>query len=180
MKSIQLYGSRKKLLMALWAIAGCFFVALNAFAFVSIFENPIPDPSREVKTARIKYSQFDAQTENLKDIIDEDAWDIFKNRFGRIVKNVYAHTVSQQTIESDLSAYEAAALPELSGILRIVTDGRETVYLAVLNGKPRVEKEDVDGFGIEKISEEKVILKRNGREWIINAPNVKYSVTHGR
>ena len=168
------------MLMALWVIAGCFFVTLNASAFFAIFENPIPEPSREVKTARLKYGQFDLLLENKSGVIDEESWQIFRRRFGKRLtdnKRVYP---SKQKKKRDHVVYEEVNLPVLSGIVTISSDGLETIYLAVLNGKTGSENSEIDGFRVEKITEEKVFIQRKGRQWVLDAPNVKYSVSHAQ
>ena len=180
MKSVQLYGSRKKLLMGLWILMGCFFIALNGMAFMTILDIPIPEPSREVISARIKYSSYNEYSERISDGIDDKIWNRFRQRFGNRLKNIKTENHLQNKSDGGQHAYEALPLPKVSGILTVYTEGLDTVYMALLNGKPLVEKEEIDGFKIIKITEENVFIERNGRQWMIAAPQVRYSLSHNQ
>ena len=133
----------------------------------------------EVKLASQKWRQLQNKIsqglEESMEIIDLDSAlaGIFSNRDDDIPK--LPDTTSAQNkneLQVDIQ------LPILSGILRN-TDihGREYVT-AVIDGHRLKEKDRIQGFKIQKILEDGVIVTSSGRSWFLNAPDVAYSRVH--
>ena len=69
-------------------------------------------------------------------------------------------------------------LPILSGILRN-TDIHGCAYAtAVIQGHRLKEKDRIQGFTIQKILENGVVITSSGQRWFLSVPNVAYSRVH--
>jgi hypothetical protein len=69
-------------------------------------------------------------------------------------------------------------LPILSGILHN-TDIYGRVYAtAVIDGQRLKENDRIQGFKIQKILEDGVVVTNSGKRWFLSAPDVAYSRVH--
>ena len=69
-------------------------------------------------------------------------------------------------------------LPILSGILRNTDIHGRAYATAVIDGHRLKENDKIQGFTIQKIMEDGVVVASNGRSWFLSAPNVAYSRVH--
>ncbi len=70
----------------------------------------------------------------------------------------------------------AVSLPRLSGILRTATRHGQEEFSALFEGKVHSPGDRLQGFVLEKISAEGVVLSREGRRRFIPAPEVYFSI----
>ena len=177
MRMARLYKTRKRLLCALWLLGGCLVFCINGYGFMALYDDPIPQPSMDVQTARIKYSRLSATLSAPSISVNDKIMGLYSDRYGRQKATETADKPKPMSVKKPRSA-QPVRLPELSGILGIDKKDGTVTYVAVLNGAPHVAADLISGFQIEKIYEKKVILKRWNRHWTLNLPDVKYSVSH--
>jgi hypothetical protein len=83
--------------------------------------------------------------------------------------------------DSDTEGEEAQAeesgpiLPILTGLLRVSDLEGNVRSTAVFHGKRYKEKDEVQGFRIEKIAEEGVYLTKWGTNWFVPAPEGEFT-----
>ena len=69
-------------------------------------------------------------------------------------------------------------LPILSGILRNTDIHGRASATAVIDGYRLKENDSIQGFKIQKILEDGVVITSSGQQWFLKAPNVAYSKIH--
>ena len=69
-------------------------------------------------------------------------------------------------------------LPILSGILRNTDIYGRTYATAVIDGRRLKENDRIQGFKIQKIQKDGVVVTHSGQRWFIRAPDVAYSKVH--
>jgi hypothetical protein len=69
-------------------------------------------------------------------------------------------------------------LPILSGILRNTDIYGRAYATAVIDGQRLKENDKIQGFKIQKILEDGVVVTNSGQRWFLRAPNVEYSRVH--
>ena len=72
----------------------------------------------------------------------------------------------------------ALLLPILSGILRNTDIHGRASATAVIDGYRLKENDSIQGFKIQKILEDGVVITSSGQRWFLKAPNVAYSKIH--
>ncbi len=69
-------------------------------------------------------------------------------------------------------------LPVLSGILRNTDIYGRAYATAVIDGRRYKENDRIQGFKIQKILKDGMIVTHSGQQWFISAPDVAYSKVH--
>ena len=177
MIKIEIYGTPKKLWVGAWIMLGFLFAGVNGYSMMSLLDDPIPGPSSEVKTAGTKYRNLMDISEKKTRLTETEDWNRLQQKFKK--KNASANAVIEKIEKAEREPHTDSAflLPELSGILSVSgADGKST-QSAVLNGKIRVEQEEINGLKIMKIEARGVTLSRQNRSFFIPAPRVAFSIS---
>jgi hypothetical protein len=69
-------------------------------------------------------------------------------------------------------------LPILSGILRNTDIYGRAYATAVIDGQRLKEKDRIQGFKIQEILEDGVVVTNSGKRWFLSVPDVTYSRVH--
>ena len=69
-------------------------------------------------------------------------------------------------------------LPILSGILRNTDIHGRAYATAVIDGHRLLENDRIQGFTIQKILEDGVVIASSGQRWFLRAPDVAFSRVH--
>jgi hypothetical protein len=83
---------------------------------------------------------------------------------------------SSDTLEENKKVQKTEIhLPILSGILRNTDIYGRAYATAVIEGQRFKENDKVQGFKIQKILEDGVVVTNSGQRWLLRAPDVAYS-----
>ncbi len=146
---------------------------------MTLLSPPIVERSMEVRLASQKWRQLQNTIsrgpEEFTDVIDLDTalLGISPNSDNSIPK---LPDISSD--ENQKAQQTEIQLPILSGILRNTDIHGRAYAAAVIDGHRLKEKDRIQGFTIQKILEDGVVITNSGQRWFLSAPNVAYSRVH--
>jgi hypothetical protein len=140
---------------------------------------PIAERSMEVRLASQKWRQLQNKitldSEEFTEVIDLDT------AFLGISPNS-DHNISKlpdiSSDENKKAQQTEIQLPVLSGILHNTDIHGRAYATAVIDGHRLKENDRIQGYTIQKILENGVVVTNSGRRWFLSAPNVAYSRVH--
>ena len=146
---------------------------------MTLLSPPVVGRSVEVKLASQKWRQLQNKIsqglEESIEIIDLDSalLGITSNPDDDIPK-----LKVKSSAENKMAQQSEIQLPILTGILRNTDIRGRTYATAVIDGRRLKENDRIQGFKIQKILKDGVVVTGGGRRWFLRAPNVGYSRIH--
>jgi hypothetical protein len=177
---MKISGGRQRLCMGGWILAALVVLGLNLFQFMSLEQQPLVGYSQTVKVLQAQLREFD----------NAAATGVFelKDRMRQIEAGAW-FSARRQTTDPPGTAKAAAGtpiadaaeilLPTLSGIIQTLDPRGGTDFHAVLNGRVCRMRDKIDEFTVVKISPDTVVVRRAGRNWILNNPAPYFSSDQG-
>ena len=146
---------------------------------MTLLSPPIVSRSMEVRLASQKWRQLQniisQSSEKMTTAIDLDT------ALGKIPpvaeKNIPAQPDQSPTENKEIQHAEMQ-LPTLSGILRNTDIHGRAYAVAVIDGHRLRENDRMEGFTVQKIKKDGVVIARNGQTWFLGVPDVAYSRVH--
>ncbi len=176
---INISGSWQRLVLSCWIIAALILIGYNSSKLMALLSPPIAERSMEVKLASQKWRQLQniisRGSKAFTEVIDLDtallgispSSDNNKPKLANISSD--ENKSAQQTI---------IRLPILSGILRNTDIHGRTYATAVIDGHRLKVGDRIQGFKIQKILADGVVVTSSGQSWFLSAPDVEYSRVH--
>ncbi len=172
-------GSSQRLVLSGWIIAALILIGYNSSRLMTLLSPPIVERSMEVKLASQKWRQLQNKisrgSEEFTEAINLDTalLGISPGPDNDIPK------LSDISSDENKSAQQTKIrLPILSGILRNTDIHGRTYATAVIDGHRLKVNDRIQGFKIQKILEDGVVVTSGGQSWLLNAPDVTYSRVH--
>jgi hypothetical protein len=172
-------GTRKRLCIGGWILIALLLVGFNGFKLMAFFNPELPGQSRSVKEAMKKWRQLENRgPAPIVEAIDTINLNIAFAKYTPVspTQKKEAPTRRRKVSKEETNNIK---LPKLTGILKTADAHGNARSIAVINGEYIGEGESVLGFKVEKISEEGVILMREGARFSVPAPKIKYSLDQG-
>ena len=172
-------GSWQRLVLSCWLIVALGLIAYNSSKLMTLLSPPIAGRSMEVRLASQKWRQLqnsiDRGSEEFTKIIDLDM----------ALLGIPANPADNIPKLPDISSDEnkkvqpsEIQLPILSGILRNTDIHGRAYATAVIDGHRLLENDRIQGFTIQKILEDGVVIAGSGQRWFLRAPAVAFSRVH--
>ncbi len=166
--------SKKGLYTGGWILVALLFLGYSGFSFLSLFDPSFVGHSEAVKLASQKWRQFEEQNALAKDITAAVDLDLILSKFlPRFLKQEQTAALSQNVGEEESVGVQ---LPVLTGIIRFSDVHGNMRLLAVIEGNTYPEKAQVQGFSINDITEDGVVLSKAGIKRFVPAPEVHFSL----
>ena len=177
---MKITGSKQRLCLGGWFLAALIVVALNAYHFMSLEQQPLMGNSPTVKLLQAKLQQFDRTLatgvfsfENRIDLLGAFSTTSRKLKS----KEGLAAPTGQDGAQG--RAGKTTGLPSISGIIHVLDPLGSVYYQAVLDGRVCRKNDKIDSFTVVKISPTGVVVRRSGRNWTIECPIPHYSSDQG-
>jgi len=185
-------GSGKQLYIGGMILAALLILAYNGFALMSMHNPIILGRSIEARLASQKWQQLEksepSDSEKSSEDIDIDPiLSKFTQGFHEQVERTNLSVQKKlpeigeeiEEIQKEVEEKIEISPPSLKGIAQI-SDVQGNVYsVAIIEGKRVREKESVQGFAVQKITDKGVVLTKAGKSWFIPTPEVHYSLDQG-
>lgn len=166
--------SKKRLGLAAWLVAALLILAVAGSETMTLLSAPPPAESQELRSVRRKLRELEAVAVVPLDLAGEA--EKLERVFGGTDAASAAPAPAEEALAGEVLEEEAPLLPRLSGIVRIQgADGRLR-YRAMLDGRDLGERDKVDGFTVQRISQAGVVLAGAGRQWTLAAPDAALTV----
>ena len=160
-------------------MAAILLIGYHSFRLMTLLSPPIPGRSMEVKLASQKWRQLQniisqsiASSTNAINL-DTALLGIFD-----ISNNSLPQPPDVTLEENEKVPQTQIHLPILSGILRNTDIYGRAYATAIIDGQRLKENDRIQGFKIQKILEDGVVVTNSGQRWFLNAPDVAYSRVH--
>jgi len=154
-------------------------IGYNSSKLMTLLSPPIAGRSMEVKLASQKWRQLQNKiarsSEEFTKVIDLDMALLGKSSNS---DNNIAKLSDISSDENKKVQQTKIQLPILSGILRNTDIHGRAYATAVIDGQRLKEDDRIQGFKIQKILEDGVVVTSSGQRWFLSAPKVPYSKIH--
>jgi len=169
--------SGRRLCIGGWILAVVILFGVNGFALISLFSPPLVGRSKETRLASQKWIRL----ENKLSLILEESFDktdleAIIDRFSPVLNVIKQQTLQPQAAKSESEAELEIQPPILTGIMKISDAHGNHHWFALIEGKRLMENDSVRGFFIQKITDQGVVLSRDGKVWFVPAPEVHFSL----
>jgi hypothetical protein len=177
-------GSWPRLTLSALILLSVLLVCFNGLELIAVLNPPVAGQSEEVKLASHKWrrlqKEFSTAATGVVEAVDLDL-DLLK---ATVESELPVPKVASVVPKTQKPAHiKRIKLPILSGILRSTDIHGNSSAFAIIDGKRFKENDRVKGFRIQKIQDDGVVISREERKWILEAPDVQYShidaVGHG-
>ncbi len=169
-------GDKQRSFIGAWALGALLVLGLNGLNLTNLLDQPLLGNSREVKGIRRQWKLL----EQLSSLAIKEARAVAEVDLDRVFSRFEPLSVLKAW-DTDTEAEEVQAeesgpiLPILTGILSVMDLEGNVRSTAVFHGKRYKDKDQVQGFRIEKIAEEGVYLTRWGTNWFVPAPEGEFT-----
>ncbi len=157
---------KKQVLSSIWFLMAFLMLIYNAY-MLNLMHKPVSVVPLEVEQLKSKLNRLSFIDSKIEEDKEEEA---------RFIKEMFRNIAINKKKELNNTKKEEIRLPILQGILKTISINGKVHMVAVINGNAYIEKQKVDGFLIEKITEKGVYLTKYGKKWFIKIPDVKFSV----
>jgi hypothetical protein len=172
-------GSRQRLVLSGWILAALLLTGYNGSKLMTLLSPPMVSRSMEVRLASQKWRQ-------LQNIISQGSGkmtttidlDTALGKIPPVTGKKKAAQPDQSPTENNEIQHTEMQLPTLSGILRNIDIHGRAYAVAVIDGHRLRENDQMEGFTVQKIKKDGVVIARNGQTWFLDAPDVAYSRVH--
>ena len=181
MTTISLFGNLKKVCINAWVLLGLFLLGVNGFALMAFSSPTVAGRSPEVKEALQKWHRLEGRplSASVTDVLGDFSEEAPRRPVPDIQKSTRA-TALPEPGPAVLPADRLAELPRLTGIIETADVHGHLTALAVLDGKKLALRDEFQGFTLEKISPDGVVLSRGGERWTLPGPEISYSLDRSR
>lgn len=172
-------GSRQRLTVSGWILAALLLIAYNGSKLTALLSPPMSERSAEVKLASQKTHQLQHKISHISNefIEDIDLDRIFLGISSKTVEDK-AEPVITASSKNKKAHPKPMQLPTLSGILRHMDVHGKKIALAIIDGRRFKENDKVQGFKIQKIKNDGIVVTHSGQRWFLSAPTIPYSKVH--
>jgi hypothetical protein len=161
-------------------MAAILLIGYHGSMLMTLLSPPIAGRSMEVKLASQKWRQLQNKISqsietstkfiNLDTALLGGVFDSSNNSLSEPPGVTLEENKTVQQTELDL--------PTLSGILRNTDIYGRAYATAVIDGQRLKENDRIQGFKIQEILEDGVVVTNSGKRWFLSVPDVTYSRVH--
>lgn len=169
-------GDKRRSFIGAWVLAALIVLGVNGLNMTNLLDQPLLGNSQEVKGIRRQWKLLEQlrslAIKEAKAVADVDLDRLFARFEPLSVLNVWDSDGEGGGTQAEESG---PILPVLTGLLS-VSDLKGNVHsTAVFYGKRYEEKDEIQGYRIEKIAEEGVHLTKWGTNWFVPAPEGEFT-----
>jgi len=169
-------GDKQRSFIGAWVLAALIVAGVNGLNLANLVDQPLLGNSKEVKGIRRQWKLL----EQLSSLAIKEARAVAEVDLDRVFSKFEPTSVLKGwdagTEAKEVQAEESGPiLPMLTGILSVSDLEGNVRSTALFDGGRYKEKDQVQGFRIEKIAEEGVYLSKWGTNWFVPAPEGEFS-----
>jgi len=169
-------GDKQRSFIGAWVLAALIVMGVNGLNMTNLLDQPLLGNSREVKGIRRQWKLL----EQLSSLAIKEAKAFAEVDLDRVFSKFEPMSVLKgwdTGTEAEGVQVEGSGpiLPILTGILSVSDLEGNVRSTAVFQGEQYKEKDQVQGFHIEKIAEEGVYLTKWGTNWFVPAPEGEFT-----
>lgn len=169
-------GGWPRLILSAWILLSLLLLCYNGLGLMAVLSPPVAGQSEEVKLASHKWrrlqKKFSLATTGILQVVDLDL-DLLKATFEAKLSTPKVLSATPKLQKSTQN--KRIKLPVLSGILRSTDIHGKSSAFAIIDGKRFKENDRVEGFRIQKIQDDGVVISRAGRVWVLKVSDVQFS-----
>ena len=169
-------GDKQRSFIGAWVLAALVVLGVNGLNLTNLLDQPILGNSREIKGIRRQWKLLEQLNslaiKEAKAVAEVDLARVFSKFEPMSVLKVWDTGTEAEEVQAEESGL---ILPKLTGILSVSDLEGNVGSTAVFQGKRYKEKDQVQGFHIEKIAEEGVYLTQWGANWFVPAPAGRFT-----
>lgn len=175
-----LFGNKQRLCIGGWMLAALVILAVNWYDYAGLVGRPLESHSSTIRSLSAKLNRLDGAAIERK--LQQLSLDGYHEFFARYLKSDPEIQPAAHTLEkpSPVETVTAPALPDLTGVIQVIGQNGTVNHLCVLDGRVYKEKESIEGFLVERITAEGVLLRKSERQHFINRPEIYYSNDRGK
>jgi hypothetical protein len=159
-----------------WVLGALLVLGHNGLNMTNLLDQPLLGHSQEVKGIRRQWTLLEQlgslAIREAKAVADVDLDRVFSRFDPVVILDVWDTDPVAGKEEGEKSG---PILPYLTGILTVSDLEGNVRSTAVIDGKRYKEKDEVQGYKIEKIAEEGVYLTKWGTNWFVPAPKGEFT-----
>lgn len=169
-------GDKQRSFMGAWVLTALIVLGVNGLNLTNLLDQPLLGNSKEVKGIRRQWKLL----EQLSSLAIKEAKAVAEVDLDRVFSRFEPMSALKGwdtgTEAEGVQVEESGPiLPMLTGILSVSDLEGNVRSTAVFHGKRYKEKDQVQGFWIEKIAAEGVYLTKRGTNWFVPAPEGKFT-----
>ena len=169
-------GDRQRSFIGAWVLGALLILGLNGLNLTNLLDQPLLGNSQEVKGIRRQWRLLEQLSslaiKEAKAVADTDLNRLFSRFEPLDVVKVWDTDTQEEEVQEESSG---PVLPVLTGILTVSDRDGNVRSTVVFDGRRYREKDEVQGFRIEKIAEEGVYLTKWGTNWFVPAPEGEFT-----
>jgi hypothetical protein len=169
-------SDKQRSFIGAWVLGALLVLGHNGLNMTNLLDQPLLGHSQEVKGIRQQWKLLEQvgslAIKEAKAVADVDLDRVF-SRFDPVV--ILDDVWDTELIGEQEEEASGPILPYLTGILSVSDLEGNVRSTAVIDGKRYKEKDEVQGFRIEKIAEEGIYLTKWGTNWFIPAPESEFT-----
>jgi predicted amino acid-binding ACT domain protein len=177
---MKISGSLQRTCLGGWLLAALLIGGMNIHQFAILENQPLAGYSQTIKILQANLLQFDQTLANglfsLASQVELPDSGLLSKEVGKAANGIPAsvdHNVPENQVTNTI------ILPSLTGIVHVVPTNGTVYFQALLNGQLCRTKDVIDGFTVDKISPEGVVVRRAGIIRTIESPTPYYSSDQG-
>lgn len=175
----KILGSWQRLALSTLILAALLLIGYNGSKLMVLLSPPISGRSTEVKLASQKWQQLQNKISQRSKVFIEDIdLDTALLRTSSNSGSIKHSPVVISSNGEEIVRHVTIKPPIISGILRNTNIHGQAYSLAIIDGHRFKENDRVQGFRIQQIKDDGVVVTRGNQKWFIRAPNVSYSRVH--
>ena len=169
-------GGKQRSFMGAWVLAALIILGVNGLNMADLLDQPLLGNSREVKGIRRQWKLLEQLSslaiKEAKAVAEVDLDRVFARFEPLSVLNVWDTGTEAEEAQAEESG---PILPVLTGLLSVSDLKGNVRSTAVFYGRRYKERDEIQGFRIEKIAEEGVYLTKWGTNWFVPAPEGEFT-----
>jgi hypothetical protein len=167
----------KRMCIGGWILVAFIFLGFNGFTLTSLFSPPLVGRSIETRLASQKWLEL----ENKLALVGKGAiGDIdFEPIVSRFTPNWADEKKQPPQLKVEPTQFEEEIEikpPVLTGIMKISDSHGKVRWFALIEGRRLKENETVRDFTIKKITKKGVEIARKGETWLLQTPEIYFSL----
>jgi hypothetical protein len=169
-------GDKQRSFIGAWVLGALLILGLNGLNLTNLLDQPLLGNSQEVKGIRRQWRLLEQLSslaiKEAKAVAEVDLDSVFSRFEPLSMLEGWETDKAGEEVQPEESG---PILPFLTGIVTVSDREGNVRSIAVFNGKKYKEKDEVQGFRIEKIAEEGVYLTKWATNWFVPPPEAEFT-----
>jgi hypothetical protein len=168
---------KKNIIIGTFVLLAIVLTGYNGFKFMSLYDTPLTGSSLESRLASDKWNRLEDLLMNKESIDLNMSLENFVKETP--LQELYSEVVAQDIQPALLQVPNDTGLPAISGLMKTLNSEGKSRVAVFINNKLYYEHDVIEGFVIKEITDKGVNLTKGKRNWLVETPEISYSVDRG-